>query len=113
MHFATSSPAEGVTVVAFPANALGGEQGVALATILTTEVTTSTTTVVLDLSAVQVMNSTGLGMLVSSLATVGRAGASLFLVGVPDRVKQLLEMTRLVDVFQIRNSVSDIVSAQS
>jgi anti-sigma B factor antagonist len=106
MHFTLQKPNTGTAVICFPKQALGGEQGVALATMVSDELQQSTERIVLDLSVVEVMNSTGLGMLVSTLASCGRAKASLVLAAVPERVQQLLQMTHLASVFTIVETVS-------
>lgn len=110
MHFATSSPHAGTTVIAFPAHAIGGDQGVALTAIITAEIQAGAVLVVLDLSLVETMNSTGLGMLVSSLATTSRTRTKLCLAAVPERVQNLLEITHLVKVFTVVGSVHDAIA---
>lgn len=108
--FTSHSPKAGCAVITFPEQALGGEQGVALTSIVSQTLQDGMSTIVLDLSAVQVMNSSGLGMLVSTLASTGRAKASLVIAAVPDRVQSLLEMTHLVKVFTIVGSVHEAIA---
>ena len=65
--------------------------------------------IVFDLCNVQFMNSSGLGMLVSSLTTLRKQGVGLKLASVPDKVTSLLEMTQLTQIFDIYPTVSDAV----
>jgi anti-sigma B factor antagonist len=54
-----------------------------------------------DLSAVEYVDSAGIGFLVSCLTTLGQAGARLRLAAPPERVRYVLGITRLDTVFEI------------
>lgn len=56
--------------------------------------------VIVDMSAVELINSSGLGMLVSGLSIMRKIGGTLVLAEVPEKVKGLLEMTHLNTVLQ-------------
>ena len=56
---------------------------------------------VLDLSGVTFMDSSGIASLVKMLSRVRAAGASMHLAGMSDRVRSLFEITRLDQVFKI------------
>jgi anti-sigma B factor antagonist len=56
--------------------------------------------VVLDLSNVAFMDSSGLGALVGLYVTARRAGVELQLVNLSQRVRELLGMTNLLSVFE-------------
>jgi len=51
--------------------------------------------VVLDMSHVELINSTGVGILAAVLTSVRRQEGSLALVGLPERARQVLEFMRL------------------
>ncbi len=55
--------------------------------------------VVINLSKVAWMNSTGLGALMSSLTSLKNADGDLKLVGVTEKVKSLLMVTKLITIF--------------
>ncbi|MEP7131982.1 MAG: STAS domain-containing protein [Acidobacteriota bacterium] len=57
--------------------------------------------IVVDLSAVRFLDSSGLGALVRAMTTSQNEGGQTKLVGVGPQVKKLLEMTRLDSVFEI------------
>ena len=61
---------------------------------------------VLDLTAVEAVDATGLGLLVSTHRRAQRSGRTLVLTDVPDPVQRLLVLTRLDRVLQVRRSVS-------
>ena len=53
-----------------------------------------------DLSGVPWMNSTGLGVLVSATATLRNAGAHVKFLNINERVKSILQVTALLGVFE-------------
>jgi anti-sigma B factor antagonist len=110
--FSTSSAVDGVTVVAFPEQVLGGPEAVELADIVRSAVSDGQTLIVFDLSNLAVMNSTGLGMLVSALTSVRGKEAQLRLANIPSKVDELLTMTQLNRVFDIRSSVDEAIAGQ-
>jgi anti-anti-sigma factor len=110
-QFSSSTPADGHVVISFPTHALGGEQGVTLSAMIATALKGGATTVIFNLSPVEVMNSTGLGMLVSALASTGRGQARLVLAAVPEKVQDLLEITHLATVFESASTVQEALSA--
>jgi anti-sigma B factor antagonist len=67
-------------------------------------------TMIVDLSGVGFLDSTGLGALVEARAASAGAGGSLFLVCSQDRILKLFTITGLDDVFTIHPSVSDAVA---
>ncbi len=67
--------------------------------------------VVIDLAKVDLMNSVGLGMMISALATVSSAGGELRLVNVTKGIKTLLTITQLVRIFQTYESTEDAIKS--
>ena len=70
------------------------------------------TRLVLDLAQVAVMNSSGLGMLVSARSTAAALGMELCLAAVPTNVMNLLTMTQLSTVFELHSTVDQAVAAR-
>jgi anti-sigma B factor antagonist len=69
------------------------------------------TAVVLDLSAVEFIDSTGLSVLLNGLRRVTRAQGRLALVCANPTVLRLFEITKLDTTFDIRNSREDAIAA--
>ncbi len=67
--------------------------------------------VVLDLENVTMINSSGLSMLIAGLKTLKSHDARLLLANVPEKVAQLLQMTRLNNVFQSFDSVETAIES--
>ena len=67
--------------------------------------------IVIDLAGVEWMNSTGLGILISSLTTLRNNQGELKLANVTEKIQSLLTITKLVTVFDSYDSVDDAVNA--
>ncbi len=65
---------------------------------------------VVDLSAVDYMNTPGLATLIESLQTCRRIGAKLVLVGLGDRVRAVFEIARLLAVFPVAGSTDEALT---
>ena len=70
------------------------------------------TTIILDLSNVEFIDSSGLGAIVSSLKTIGPAG-DLVICGARDSVMSLFRLTRMNRVFQIFSTEDEALTALS
>jgi anti-sigma B factor antagonist len=66
--------------------------------------------IVLDLSAVTFLDSTGLGVLITGLKRCRSAEGDLVLVTAQPNVLKVLEITGLNDVFQVHDSVEDALA---
>ncbi len=108
--FSTSSPADGVTLVTFPEQVLGGPEAVELATIVREAIAADQKVIAFDLSGVAIMNSSGLGMLVASLTTTRGKDAELRLAAIPEKVASLLKMTQLDKIFTVSATVEEAVA---
>ena len=67
--------------------------------------------ILLNLQGVRAMDSSGLGELVRSKATADEHGATIKLVHVEDKVQEVLEMTRLIGVFDTFDDEIDAVAS--
>ena len=67
--------------------------------------------VVIDLSKVEWMNSTGLGILISGLTTMKNNGGELKLAGVTEKIESLLTITKLITVFDNYDSVEQAIKS--
>ena len=65
----------------------------------------------INMQEVGYIDSSGLGELVSAFATAKKQGASLKLVNVTKRARGLLQMTKLLTIFETFDSEADAVSS--
>lgn len=56
--------------------------------------------IVLDVSKIKWLNSSGLGALISALATVNNSGGDMRLANVTEKIKSLFMITQLIKVFK-------------
>lgn len=98
-----------IAVFTLDGDALGGPDGTQLHEHI--RALAAPARVVVDLSGVRHMNSSGLGMLLGALATVRDGGGDLRLASVPSRVATLLQVTRLDGTFQQFASAADAVDS--
>ena len=67
--------------------------------------------IVLDMSKVDRMNSSGLGILIGGLTTVRANGGEMKLTHMTAKVKELITITKLNSVFDIFDSEKDAVES--
>ncbi len=67
---------------------------------------------IIDLGEVTCINSDGLGVLISALATLRRAGVELRLANTTDLVDNLLLLTQLVKIFDTYGTVEQAITGQ-
>ena len=109
----TSHDVDGVTVLALDGRIVLGEETVALREKMKGLLTEGKEKIVLDLKNVSMIDSSGLGALVSVNSSAKAAGATLRLCNLSSRTDELLQMTRLLTVFEVSNSEAEAVSAMS
>jgi anti-sigma B factor antagonist len=68
---------------------------------------------VLDMSDISNVDSAGLGLLLSIYATIRNQGGDLKLLNVGDRIKDLLRVTNLADVFDIYDDEDHAIKGRS
>jgi len=66
---------------------------------------------ILDLADVKYMDSSGVGELVSAFTTVKNAGGVLKLAHLNPRLHDLLQLTALITVFEVFDSVEDALNS--
>ncbi len=98
-----------------PIVAVSGEVDVYSAPALKDNITellqSGVTTLIVDLSGVAFLDSTGLGALVEARAATSDAGGSLPLVCSQERILKLFTITGLDGVFTIHPTIGDAVAA--
>ena len=102
---------EGVTVVELEGNVMGGPDASALNDFLHKLITEKKNQVVVDRKAVSFINSSGLGMLIGGLTTMRHSGGELKLACASKKVENLLEMTKLLKVFDLHKNVNNAIAA--
>ncbi len=111
MKFKTSDHYH-ATVLELKGKFLGSVDGDAFKQTITDLKENGKTKVVVDLSETEMIDSTGIGMLISALTTMRNAGGDVKIAGLKKRIKNLFLMTRLLGpVFDDYDSVDDALES--
>ena len=96
-------------VIALKGNVMGGEDTKNFNETLHKLIEEDKKNVIIDVSSVKFMNSSGLGMLIGGLTTVKKAEGRLILAGVTEKIESLLIITKLITIFETSDTVDDAV----
>jgi len=109
----TSGEVNGVAVLWLDGRIVLGEETVALREKVKGLLGEGKKKLVLNLKNVMFIDSAGLGALVAAHASAKSSGATLRLCNLGSRANELIQLTRLVTVFEVSNSEADAVSSFS
>ncbi|MFC2083768.1 STAS domain-containing protein [Bacteroidota bacterium] len=101
----------GALVVELKGNVMGGPDAQDFQDLLKKSVEEGKNNIVIDLSNVKFMNSSGLGMLISGFTTVKNAGGFLKLARATEKINSLLVITKLITIFEHFESVDEAVKS--
>lgn len=105
------SEKKGVVVISPEGKIMGGPDATELHDKLHNLISQDKKRIVIDLSKVDWMNSTGLGILVSALITIRNSQGELKLANVTEKIQKLLTITRLFTVFERFDSVEKAIES--
>jgi len=69
--------------------------------------------IILDLSGVRSIDSSGIGELVSAFTTIGNRGGKLKLLNIAPIVADILQITQLITVFEVFDSEEEAIASFS
>jgi anti-sigma B factor antagonist len=101
---------DGISVVTCHGRIVMGEEATGLRDTLKKVLTTSRQ-VVLNLSGVDYIDSSGLGTLVGVYSSARAAGADIKLTGVGQRLRDVLQITKLVTVFEVYDTEQEALAS--
>jgi anti-sigma B factor antagonist len=100
-----------VIVIGLSGNITLGDASGALRDVVKETATSGSKKILLDLGGVSYIDSAGLGELVGAYATCERAGVKLKLLNLTKKVQGLMQMTRLLTVFESFEDESEAVKS--
>jgi len=106
----TSTQHGTVTVLALEGNLMGGPDAGALHSTLNDLVSRGMKRIVIDLSKVEYMNSSGLSLLIGGAGTVKNAGGSLVLANASVKIQSIIKITKLSAVLENLPSVEEAIA---
>ena len=109
----TNREVDGVSVVALDGRIVLGEESNALRERVKALVAEGKKKIVLNMSNVTFIDSSGLGALVAAHSSAKSGGASLRLCNLGSRSNQLLQVTKLYTVFEVSDTEADALRAMA
>lgn len=110
MKFSTKE-LHGVTVIKMEGSMLGGPEASELNNALHKLIDAKKKKIVVDLSEVTLMNSSGLGMLIGGVTTMRNANGDLKIAGANEKVSQVFKITKVNNVIELHDSVKSAVES--
>jgi anti-sigma B factor antagonist len=103
--------AGGVTVVTVAGRVTLGDESNQMRTMIKELLAQGKKRLVLDLGGVSYIDSAGLGTLVAAYTSARNSGADIRLANISQKLDDLLNITKLVTVFSVYESVDDALKA--
>jgi anti-sigma B factor antagonist len=98
-----------VAVITLPHIVVSGEDAMDFSNIINQLVMKDISIIVIDLSQVDVMNSTGLGMIAGTHNNLNKTNKKLYIINVNERIYKLFQTTHLNKVLNIETNLSNIL----
>lgn len=108
---ATNRSVDGVEIISLQGKITIGSGDTQLREVITNAVNAGKTNVLLDLSGVTTIDSSGIGELVGSYTTVANRGGKLKLLHLPAKLNELLHVTQLITVFEVYENEDEAVKS--
>jgi anti-sigma B factor antagonist len=98
-------------IIELSGNLIGGENVTLFRNKLYELIDEKKKNIVVDMTDVKFINSTGIGILISGFTTLKNAGGDLKLANITTNVNSVLVITKLVQVFHIFDNVDEAVKS--
>ncbi len=98
-------------IIDFKGNIMGGPESQEFSNYLHGLLDQGKKNIIVNLSKVKFMNSSGLGMLISAFTTVKNGGGIFKIANATDKINSLLVITKLITVFEHYDSIDEAVES--
>ena len=98
---ATTRSVDGVEIISLQGKITIGAGDTQLREVITNAISSGTNKILLDMSGVTTIDSSGIGELVGAFTTVANRGGKLKLLHLPSKLNELLHVTQLITVFEV------------
>jgi len=98
---ATTRTVDGVDVIALSGKITIGSGDTQLRDVITAAMNEGKQKILLDMSGVSTIDSSGIGELVGSYTSVANRGGKMKLLHLPAKLNELLHVTQLITVFEV------------
>ena len=113
MQFKYEVNEENIGVYTMEGNLIGENDGMVLTNSFNDNMEDGTLNFIMDLTDLQHINSSGLGVFITLLTKARKKGGELFLVNPSDYIRNLMLITKLNSIFSIYDTVEDARNALS
>ncbi len=107
----TSRNVDGIEILSLQGKITIGSGDVQLRDLIAQCLSDGKTNILLDMSGVSTIDSSGIGELVGSYTTVTNRGGRLKLLHLPGKVTDLLQVTQLITVFEVHDNEATAVAS--
>jgi len=108
---ASSRSVDGVEIIKLDGKITIGSGDQQLREVIGNALSSGRTNILLDLSGVTTIDSSGIGELVGSYTTVANRGGKLKLLHLPAKLNELLHVTQLITVFEVYDNEREAVTS--
>jgi anti-sigma B factor antagonist len=108
---ATSRSVDGVEVISLQGKITIGSGDTQLREVISNALSAGKNKILLDMSGVTTIDSSGIGELVGSYTTVTNRGGKLKLLHLPAKLNELLHVTQLITVFEVYENEQEAVKS--
>jgi len=108
---ATSRTADGIEIIQLQGKITIGSGDSQLREVITNALNSGKNNLLLDMSGVTTIDSSGIGELVGSYTTVTNRGGKLKLLHLPAKLNELLHVTQLITVFEVYENEQDALKS--
>lgn len=102
---------ENVYIISLGKSVLGGTEAMEFSKLLEKLANDMAKGIIIDMQAVEVINSSGLGMLVNAVSVSRKNNFKLAFINIPQKVKNLLSVTHLDQVFKIYQTETEAINS--
>jgi len=106
----TITQQEDVTIVALEGNLMGGPDATSLNSRIHELIEQGNNRIVIDLSGVEFMNSSGLGLLLGTTSAVRNAGGVLTIANASAKVETIIKIAKLGAILRTHPSLDDAIA---
>ena len=108
---ASTRNVDGIEIISLQGKITIGSGDTQLREVIANAVSAGKTNVLLDLSQVTTIDSSGIGELVGSYTTVTNRGGKLKLLHLPAKLNELLHVTQLITVFEVYEDEKEAIAS--
>jgi anti-sigma B factor antagonist len=110
MNYSVSEQ-DDITIISLAGKIMGGPEATEINEKFNQLIDEKKLKVVINLSEVEWMNSSGLGILIGAVSLYKNNDGQLRIINVSDRIQNLLKITKLAGIFETSNSLEEAISS--